>query len=183
MSFLMVVVSSLVYFLGDQKIRRGLKEMPMVQFLDLTDVDAVLHQWLRDLGNMEKIIYRFNARDKFPKRTPTMEAGVKMTKEAALAVQLAKLNFREEALEKLQLILDTPDPAGHGGSSDDGNAAKKFFGYEDRDAVVSFFKVDISFFFFSCHFAQTSKYFRILLQMKRQTFGNCCKTVMSSTEL
>ena len=156
--------------------------MPMVQFLDLTDVDAVLHQWLRDLGNMEKIIYRFNARDKFPKRTPTMEAGVKMTKEAALAVQLAKLNFREEALEKLQLILDTPDPAGHGGSSDDGNAAKKFFGYEDRDAVVSFFKVDISFFFFSCHFDQTSKYFRILLQMKRQTFGNCCKTVMSSTE-
>ena len=104
--------------------------MPMVQFLDLTDVDAVLHQWLRDLGNMEKIIYRFNARDKFPKRTPTMEAGVKMTKEAALAVQLAKLNFREEALEKLQLILDTPDPAGHGGSSDDGNAAKKFFGYD-----------------------------------------------------
>ena len=70
-----------------------------------------------------------------------MEAGKKKGKVAALAVQRAKLDFREEAKEKLQLILDTPDPSGYGGSSDNANSVRKFFGFDDRDAVVSLFKV------------------------------------------
>ena len=148
----------------------------MVQFLDLTDVDVPLHAWINDLGNMEKIIYNFNSRDFFPKRTPVMEAGKHKGKAAALAVQRAKLEFRDEAREKLHLVLDTPDPAGYGGSTDNANSARKFFGYEDRDAVVSLFKVllfhDYHYFF---HWFTHSNCFRTQLNKKEQTFGKFCK--------
>ena len=147
----------------------------MVQFLDLTDVDVPLHAWINDLGNMEKIIYNFNSRDFFPKRTPVMEAGKHKGKAAALAVQRAKLEFRDEAREKLHLVLDTPDPAGYGGSTDNANSARKFFGYEDRDAVVSLFKVLLSIYDYYFSLFTHSHCFRTLLNKKEQTFGKCYK--------
>ena len=127
---------------GDYKIRFGLKYKPMTTFLDPTDVDTPLHDWIRDLSNLEKIAYNLNSREDFPKGIPVMERGKRKGKKAALRVQRERLEFIEKAKNgPLQLTLDSPDPSGYGGSTDNANTARKCLGYENREHFLDLFKV------------------------------------------
>ena len=121
---------------GDILIRRGLKHKPMTTFLDLCDVDPVLHFILHELGSYEKILYHYNSRDSFEGGVPVMSQGKPKGKAASLAIQRAKIDFIENAKELLGLIFDCPDPSGFGGSSDNGNKAKAFLAYENVDKVL-----------------------------------------------
>lgn len=110
-----------------------------------------------------------------------MEPGKRKGKAAALEVQKKKLEFRENAKEKLGLILDTPDPAGYGGSSDTANSAREFLSYEKRWDVVDLWEVRsmyISARFRTFLVFIFVSFARLILMNNELIFTNASKTPM-----
>ena len=87
-----------------------------IDLIDPTDNDSIMHLGIREGTWYFKLGRNLNVREYFPNNTPIMMAGYHKGKEAALAVQRAKLEFRRKAREgPLKMVIDSPDPSGHGG--------------------------------------------------------------------
>ncbi len=90
---------------------------PTLSPLDPTDTDAQMHLVIREGTWYHKIAWKLNAREFFPNNIPIMGPGLRVGKEAALAVQRAKTEFINGARNgPLQIVICSPDPAGHGGT-------------------------------------------------------------------
>lgn len=121
--------------------RRGLCQRPLTKADVCTNI-TILHSYLNSLTFFERIIYCLNA--KVYKMSGTFEK-LRFSSTEKRKLSQAKGSVQEKAKKnKLFMKLDMPDSTGHGGSSDTGNVAKRFFSDERRNAVLEL--IDIT-----CH--------------------------------
>jgi hypothetical protein len=116
---------------NDYHLRQGLTQKPLTR-QDIAKNFPILHSRLRALSFFEQFAYRFNA------NVPIMGRGKRLTTYQKEKVEAAKKDFISQAKNDIKIILDSP--RAEGGSSDDGNTAKRFFSPENREAVVGLFK-------------------------------------------
>ena len=116
---------------NDYHIRQGLTQKPLTS-QDVAQNFPILHAKLRSLSFFEQIAYRLNS------NVPIMGRGKRMNTYQKEKIAVAKKEFINEARKNCQIILDSPRC--DGGSSDDGNTARRFFSSENREAVVHLFK-------------------------------------------
>ena len=84
--------------------------------IDCCDVDSVMHMPIREATWYYKVGFNLNARYAFKNRVPVMGQGKQKGKAAALAVAREKYEFVYNVRHgPLQLVICSPDPAGHGG--------------------------------------------------------------------
>ena len=102
-----------------------------------------MHDWIRDLTDMERLGIYLYAREVFPDQIPMMH-GTGYPKESRDAI-LAKLDEAKSWMSEkartgpLQMLMMCPDPHGTGGSSDNGNTARKFFDDKYRNDILDLY--------------------------------------------
>ena len=112
----------------DYKKRFGMTRKPMFKFLNPLDVWPVMHLWIRVYTFFLRLFYNLNAREAFPDHIPTMR-GESKGPEINDAIEEAKKNFINEAKKApINMLIDSPDPHGVGGTTDTANVGKKFLG-------------------------------------------------------
>ena len=120
---------------GDYWIRAGLTQKPQSTSLDLCRNIPVVHAYLRSLSYFEDLVYRVNS------NLRKMVRGTRYSPTQKDRLTEAKRKMRLEAKEgPLHLRLDCPDSYGHGGSSDTGVMARRFFEERNRPHVVALMK-------------------------------------------
>jgi hypothetical protein len=116
---------------NDYHIRQGLTQKPLTT-QDIAQNFPILHSTLRCLSFFEQVAYRLNA------NVQIMGRGKRLTVYQKDKISTAKQDFISQAKTELKIIFDSP--RSDGGSSDDGNTAKRFFAAENRAAVINLFK-------------------------------------------
>ena len=102
----------------------------------------VLHLWIRELYDFERLAQYMWARDAFPNDVPILDgSGYPRGYKDNILKKLedAKKWIREKAASApLKMIILSPDPV-HGGSSDNGPTSRKFFNQENREGILDLF--------------------------------------------
>ena len=117
----------------DYKRRSGLCHKPITK-TDICGNIAVLHSYLNSLTFFEQILYSLNSgvlkmKNRFNPKIISKQEKEQLSK--------AKTQVQKNAKEgELFTRIDMPDAAGHGGNSDTGNIARKWFSKDDRSAVL-----------------------------------------------
>ena len=103
----------------------------------------IMHLLIRGMYDLTRLAIYMKARHAFPMSIPIMDgSGYPLaTKQFILkSLEDAKNWVRNEAKkEPLKMFIMTPDPHGTGGSSDNGNTARKFFSQKWRQDVLKLF--------------------------------------------
>ena len=104
----------------DSQVRLGMTQKPMGKFLNWNDAMPVLHDWIRDLYDMERLCQFLYARSAFPNNTPIMDgSGFPEDFREGIESKLkeAKQFIRDKAHDgPLKMFLMVPNPYGGGGS-------------------------------------------------------------------
>ena len=130
---------------GDSARRKGMTgKGPLFKFLDPTQSFPVLHLWIRLFIMIWRLFFHLNARDVFPKKTPTMRGQKKGDKINEEVEKQRKLLINEAAKEPISMLVDSPDPHGVGGTTDTANTGRAFFGPKREDFLNLVVKVSFN---------------------------------------
>ena len=111
----------------------------------------ILHAWIHVLKHLENIGFFFNARFSFPNNTPIQGLGQRKqegsskkgkTQDQKDAVAASKKAFMEKANKKdgFNRPLNFADAVGSGGNKDNGNMAKRYLSFEQRENVLDLYE-------------------------------------------
>jgi hypothetical protein len=120
-------------------LREGLTQQPLLTTLECTASIPVLHAWIRFLTFFEHLIYHQNSRYAFPNGEPFWGRGLKKGPQITAAVKKEAGKVRDKAKATMGLLLDAPDPAGTGGTTDTANNGRLFFSPKNRQGVLNLF--------------------------------------------
>ena len=128
----------------DYHTRNGLTKEPIFKKIDLTKFLPPLHYQICSLDHIENLAYRINTpAEKFLNGKRVMgKGGPRQTKATLKAIDDSKKALIFEAKTTCGLLLDSPNGAGTGGSTDGANNARDFFSEKLREKVLDLFKVD-----------------------------------------
>ena len=132
--------------------REGMTAHPMeTGELDINLNIPILHAWIHVLKHLENIGFFFLSRFAFPNNIPIQGAGQKKqegtekkgkTEDQKKAFTAAKKKFMERANSKdgFNRPLNFADAVGSGGNKDNGNMAKRFLSFEQRENVLDLYE-------------------------------------------
>ena len=118
---------------ADYNKRKGVCMKPITRYEMFSNI-TVLHSYLNSLSFFQRILYCINSGvlkmgSRFTK--------IKCTRTERELLAKAKKRIQEKAKHgPLSMKFDMPDASGHGGTSDTGNVARKFFSIERRNDVL-----------------------------------------------
>ena len=96
------------FLAGDSLRRLGMTDCPFFIFLDPTESYPTLHAWIRAFYCFWRLFANLNARDSFPKRTPTMRGQKKGPVINAKIEEERQKLITKAAKKPISLLVDSP---------------------------------------------------------------------------